>query len=118
MNLTRPEKKYCWDFGYRKIKCPCEEEVCSHLERNKIIDDISAYQNQQMERLEEFLDKVSKKGNEMLTICEREKFVFDNLKNRWQKLAFTFYSEIVALSSEATKIRELLSQKGGENKKR
>ena len=64
-----------------------------------------------------FLEEVSKKSKEMFAICEEEDFVFDNLKNRWQKLAFTFYAEIVALSSKAEAIladcREAL---GGELK--
>ena len=58
----------------------------------------------------DFLRKVSDKGKEMLAICEKENFVFNNLKDRWQKLAFTFYSEIAQLSSEAQAIVTYLQQ--------
>lgn len=58
---------------------------------------------------EQFAKKTSKKSKEMLTICENENFVFNNLDDRWQKLAFTFYSEIVQLSSEAQSIYNMLT---------
>jgi hypothetical protein len=34
-------------------------------------------------------------------IIERENFVFDNLGNRWQKLAFTFYTTLVMMAEAA-----------------
>jgi len=38
-------------------------------------------------------------------------FVIDNLEDRWQKLAFTLYTDIAALSIEAEQIiTELLEQ--------
>ena len=68
----------------------------------------------ELQGMREFLEKISKKGEEMLAICERENFIFDNLEDRWQKLAFTFYSEIVQLSSDAHSICHYI--KGGERK--
>lgn len=54
--------------------------------------------------MKEFLRTVSNKPKEMLKICEKNNFVFDNLDNRWQKLAFTFYSEIVELGNKAEQL--------------
>ena len=58
--------------------------------------------------IKEFIEKVYKKPDEMIKLCEEKGFVFDNSNDRWQKLAFTFYSEIVQLSSEAQSIRQQL----------
>lgn len=35
-------------------------------------------------------------------------YVFDNLDDRWQKLAFTFYTDIAELSMEAERLLDEL----------
>lgn len=45
-------------------------------------------------------------------IMRNNDFVIDNLDDRWQKLAFTFYTMIVELSVEA---ENLIDQCGGDN---
>ena len=49
----------------------------------------------------EFLKYVAGQSKEALAIIEREGFVFDHSVGRWEKLAFTLYSDLVAISSEA-----------------
>lgn len=39
----------------------------------------------------------------------RNGFVIDNLEDRWQKLAFTLYTDIAALSTEAEQLLEAMS---------
>lgn len=50
----------------------------------------------------EVAEKVRDKPKEALKIMEKNGFVIDNLEDRWQKLAFTFYTIIVesAISAE------------------
>jgi len=96
-----------------KIKKVLQDWDSDYIDMSETLDQILALLQEKPEMSEEldFLDRVSKKGKEMLTICEKENFVFDNLKDRWQKLAFTFYSEIVALSSKAETISKLYGEK-------
>ena len=55
-----------------------------------------------------FLEKVSKQIEKDKEILQKNGFVIDNLEDRWQKLAFTLYTDIAALSSEAEQILEYL----------
>jgi hypothetical protein len=38
-------------------------------------------------------------------------FVFDNLDDRWQKLAFTLYTDIARLSSDAEELLDAMEEK-------
>lgn len=60
--------------------------------------------------LKEFLQKVVKQIQEEKLKVESNDFVFDNLDDPWQKLAFTFYTDIAALSTEAEQILEYLQE--------
>ena len=57
-----------------------------------------------------FLKKAEGKPSKALKIMGREGFVIDNLNDRWQKLVFTLYSELVGLSTEATDILEYFEE--------
>lgn len=46
-------------------------------------------------------DRVAKRPAEIVEMLRREGFVFDNLEDRWQKLAFSLYTAIVELGSES-----------------
>jgi len=48
-----------------------------------------------------FLEKVKNQPYLDQEMMRRNGFVIDNLDDRWQKLAFTLYTDIVALSSDA-----------------
>ncbi len=61
----------------------------------------------------EFLKKVSKQIELDKEKLVKNGFVIDNLDDRWQKLAFTLYTDIAALSSEAEQILEYLADKEG-----
>lgn len=50
------------------------------------------------ERTRAFIEAVAGKREEELEKLRHNGFVFDNLEDRWQKLAFTFYSDIAELS--------------------
>lgn len=39
-----------------------------------------------------------------LSIIQKEKFVFDDLQDRWQKLAFTFYSTLCEIDKRASEM--------------
>lgn len=47
------------------------------------------------------LDRVAKRPADIVEMLRREGFVFDNLDDRWQKLAFSLYTAIVELGSES-----------------
>jgi hypothetical protein len=49
----------------------------------------------------EFLKYVAGQSKEALAIIQREGFVFDHSGGRWEKLAFTLYSDLVAISTDA-----------------
>ena len=55
---------------------------------------------------EDFTRKVSGEAYRTLNIIKKHHYVFDDLEDRWQKLAFTFYSNIAQLSDEAIKLIE------------
>jgi len=55
-----------------------------------------------------FLEKVSKQIEKDKEKLQKNGFVIDNLEDRWQKLAFTLYTDIAALSTEAEQILEYL----------
>ncbi|MGA2669978.1 MAG: hypothetical protein ABSF21_00955 [Dehalococcoidia bacterium] len=57
-----------------------------------------------------FLEVVKNKIEEESQIMLRENFIIDNLDDRWQKLVFTFYTDILALSTEAEQILEYLKE--------
>ena len=92
MNLTRPEKKLHTHDSIPSYTSDIDNG-CIECIKNKLIDDMSAYQNQQMEGLEEYIKLAIRKWYE-LPYQERDMSNINYLL--------------------ATKIRELLSQKGGE----
>src|SRR3990167_4350016 len=49
----------------------------------------------------DLLKRLSKKVKDMLAIMKKHNIVIDNLDDKMQKFAFTLYSELVQLSSEA-----------------
>jgi len=51
-----------------------------------------------------FLVKVQNQVEVEKQKIEDNGFIFDNLDDRWQKLAFTLYTDIAALSTEAEQI--------------
>ena len=54
-----------------------------------------------------FLIKVRDRQPEALDTIKKHGFVFDNLDDRWQKLAFSLYTDLVELSHDATHILEV-----------
>ena len=61
-----------------------------------------------------FLQKVLGQIEEEKRKIKRNGFVFDDLNDRWQKLAFTFYTDIASLSTEAEHILEYLNEGSNE----
>ena len=59
-----------------------------------------------------FLAVVKGKMDEEQAKMRSNGFVFDDLGDRWQKLAFTFYSDIAEMSMQA---RQLLEPPEGDN---
>lgn len=51
--------------------------------------------------LSHFLQEVSGKGRQMLSIIEKEDMVFDGKGGKMEKMAFTLYSEIVGMGMKA-----------------
>jgi len=58
-----------------------------------------------------FLKKVQGQLAKAKRILEVNNFVIDNLDDRWQKLAFTLYTDIAAMSTEAEQILKALAEK-------
>ena len=54
----------------------------------------------------EGLEEVAKQPDKAVEIMKREGFVIDNLEDRWQKLAFTFYTMLVESSGNAKALIE------------
>jgi hypothetical protein len=52
-------------------------------------------------RLVEALESTANASRQTLDIIKRENFVFDDLTDRWQKLAFTVYTELTQASTDA-----------------
>ena len=69
-----------------------------------------------------FLVKVMNQMRASQEMMRRNGFVIDNLDDKWQKLAFTLYTDIAALSVEAEQIitdllestKEALDKEGAE----
>lgn len=73
------------------------------------------------------IDKLRAENKEYLAVCElaigqmpsaqkvmRDNgFVIDDLSNRWQKLAFTFYTQIVETATEAEAARDRVKEEEG-----
>jgi hypothetical protein len=58
-----------------------------------------------------FLIKVKNLIVEEQTKMETHGFVIDNLSDRWQKLAFTFYTDIARLSYDAEQLLDAMEEK-------
>jgi hypothetical protein len=59
-----------------------------------------------IKELEREIRKLIDKPKKMQKIMRKHKFVIDNLEDRWQKLAFTFYTEIVETDCRLKKLVE------------
>ena len=57
-----------------------------------------------------FVEAVSTKMDKEIAMMRQHEFVFDDLDNRWQKLAFTLYTDIAQMSTEAEQILEYLGE--------
>ena len=57
-----------------------------------------------------YLEIVRNIINHEKLMMEQNGFVIDNLDNRWQKLAFTLYTDILGLSTQAEHILEYLEE--------
>jgi len=57
-----------------------------------------------------FLEMVKRKIEQEKLMMEQNGFVIDNLNDRWQKLAFTLYTDILGLSTQAELILEYLEE--------
>jgi len=57
-----------------------------------------------------FLETVQAKMQQEIDMMQKHGFVFDNLDDRWQKLAFTLYTDIAQLSSGAKQLLEYLKE--------
>jgi hypothetical protein len=57
-----------------------------------------------------FLEKVKNQIEQDKEKLEKNGFVIDNLDDQWQKLAFTLYTDIMALSTEAEQILDYLKE--------
>ena len=68
-----------------------------HDEMNREITDLKA----ELANQREFLEYVAGQSKAALAIIQREGFVFDHSGGRWEKLAFTLYSDLVAISTDA-----------------
>lgn len=60
------------------------------------------------EAVKQFLECVKGHPSKMQDLMRRHGYVIDNLDDPWQKLAFTLYTEIVELSSQARDLLESL----------
>lgn len=56
------------------------------------------------EELIDFANFAQKFQPRALEICRKHGFIFDNLDDQWQKLAFTFYSDICEINLEARRL--------------
>uniref|UniRef100_A0A6M3IWY3 Uncharacterized protein n=1 Tax=viral metagenome TaxID=1070528 RepID=A0A6M3IWY3_9ZZZZ len=102
MNLTRPEKEYCL-AGQESKESECASDNClSYFDckyriRNQALNDMSAYQNQQMEGLEELIT------NSSLSKALGDKYI----KNH-KGAEFGVFVWDKAITDLATKIREII----------
>ena len=58
------------------------------------------------EELEEFVLWAGEFQPEALAICKKHKFVFDDLDDPWQKLAFALYSDLCEINSRSRQLFE------------
>lgn len=58
------------------------------------------------EELEKFVLWAGEFQPKALAICQKHKFVFDDLDDPWQKLAFTFYSDLCKINSRSRQLFE------------
>ena len=65
---------------------------------------------EQSATVKKFLEVAMGKVDKEKRIMEQEDFIIDNLDDRWQKLVFTLYTDIVALSTEAEQILQYLDE--------
>lgn len=62
-----------------------------------------------MDEVKDFLKKVQGMGNEAKAKVQNNGFVFDGLGGPWQKLAFTFYTDIWEMSFAAENLLEAMN---------
>jgi hypothetical protein len=55
----------------------------------------------EIEKYRNILREISHFQPKCLDICRKHKFIFSGKDGRWEKLAFTFYSEICEINSIA-----------------
>lgn len=60
----------------------------------------------QIRAYEDVLKSFEAKPAKMQAIMRNHEMVIDNLNDRWQKLAFTFYSELVNIADISRRLRE------------
>jgi len=65
---------------------------------------------EQIATVKKFLEVVKNQIEKDKEMLRKNGFVIDNLDDRWQKLAFTLYTDIAALSCEAEQILEYLDE--------
>jgi hypothetical protein len=65
---------------------------------------------EQVATIKKFLKVVKNQIEKDKEILKKNGFVIDNLEDRWQKLAFTLYTDIAALSIEAEQILDYMEE--------
>lgn len=63
-------------------------------------------------RMRTLLERFTHVNKQALDIIKREGFVFDHSGGRWEKLAFTFYSDLVAIATDARHVLEQEKEDG------
>jgi len=81
------------------LDCQCENETdkWQHSWANTRIAELELLAG----KMASTLDKVETKQTEIISMLRKNGFVFENKGGRWEKLAFTLYSEICDLRSQA-----------------
>lgn len=93
LNNLRPDS---WDEADRQFIANAPEDITFLLQR--------------VEKLEEVLEKVVQRPVECQEIMRKNDLKIDNLEDKMQKLAFTFYTDLVDLSQQA---EQALKDDGG-----
>ena len=97
--MQDPENEGC-TWGTRWVLADFALEVLA--ERDAEVDAIKEWNRRDHEaRLVEALESTANASRQTLDIIKRERFVFDDLTDRWQKLAFTIYTELTQASTDA-----------------
>ena len=86
-----------WNKAYVADKKNYDPDICIE----QALSEVGELECPIPSEVEDWIKKVSTKSKEMLAIMEKHNIVIDNLDDKMQKFAFTLYSEIVQLSSEA-----------------